>query len=95
MAKGGFGRLFFAQGLCTPWRLVYTATRLSPVAAYGRLLLLDAAAPYTLSARASTKVDVRPLIAHHFTRAGRRCIQRSGIKEESLAIGQHGGQPRS
>jgi hypothetical protein len=29
------------------------------------------------------------------TRAGRRCIQRSGIKEEELALGQHGGQPRS
>jgi hypothetical protein len=30
-----------------------------------------------------------------FPRSGRCCAQRSGIKEESLALGQHGGQPRS
>ena len=28
-------------------------------------------------------------------RAGRWCTQRSGIKEESSALGRHGGQPRS
>jgi hypothetical protein len=28
-------------------------------------------------------------------RAGRWCAQRSGIKEESAALGRHGGQPRS
>jgi hypothetical protein len=52
------------QGLCTPWRLVCTATRLSPVPASGRRLLLDAATPYTPSARASDKVGARRLIAH-------------------------------
>jgi hypothetical protein len=28
-------------------------------------------------------------------RSGRWCAQRSGIKEEQLALGQRGGQPRS
>jgi hypothetical protein len=32
--------------------------------------------------------------AHYFARAGRWCIQRSGIKEEAAAIGRNGGQPR-
>jgi hypothetical protein len=30
-----------------------------------------------------------------FARAGRRCTQRSGIKEEAAALGRNGGQPRS
>jgi hypothetical protein len=47
-------------------------------------------------ARALNMVDVRPLNAHHVVRIRSAVLlQRSGIKEELLALGQHGGQPRS
>jgi hypothetical protein len=40
-------------------------------------------------------VGAQRRISHYFARAGRRCTQRSGIKEEAAALGRNGGQPRS
>jgi hypothetical protein len=82
---------------------IWLQTRIRPDAWCVRLrgcpppcgLLLDAASPHTPSAKASEKVDARRLIAHHVSRSWSAVLlQRSGIKEEKLALGQHGGQPR-
>ena len=59
-------------------------------------LLLDAAVPYTPSATAVNMVGSNGLNTRHASKSWQVVLlQRSGIKEEELAQGQHGGQPRS
>jgi hypothetical protein len=53
------GQRYGSLGVCMPRYLDWTAARLSPVAAYGRLLLLDAATPSNPSTRAANMVGLR------------------------------------
>ena len=54
-----------ALGVCTPMCLDWTATRLSSVAAYGRLLPLYAATPSNPSTWAASRVGMRGFKTRH------------------------------
>jgi hypothetical protein len=77
------------------WPTVHSATRLSPVSAYGRLLLLYAASLNAPPTSSCEVVGDQPSRIHLVHRPGAWCVRRSGIKEEAAALGRNGGQPRS